>query len=119
MSDGVVGIVVLGNNWLEEVEKILESFSEELGFNFCDFIELYEGIFKDGLVIFIECLDGNLGHEWEDVDEVLGIFTFSNLQEVGYGLKSCEVNVEGFVLESLSKDLHKIALELNDMVHQV
>lgn len=86
MSNSVVNVIVLGNNWLEEIEKILESFSEELGLNFCDFIELYEGIFEDGLVVLIECLDGYLGHKTEDVHEVSGIFTFSNLQKVGYGL---------------------------------
>lgn len=62
VSDCVVSEIVLGNNWLEKVEEILEVLSEELRFNFSDFIEFNEDIFKDGLIILLKSLNGDLSH---------------------------------------------------------
>jgi len=42
MSDGVVSVIVLGNNWVELLENIFEVLSEELRFNLCHFVEFNE-----------------------------------------------------------------------------
>lgn len=93
MSYCVVSVVILGNNWLEEIEKILETLSEELWLYLCYFIEFYEDILKNSLIILIESLDSDLCHEWDDIHEFSSVFTFSYLQEVGYSLKCCKIDI--------------------------
>lgn len=62
MTDCVVSVVILGNDWLEEIEEISEILSEELGLDLCDFIEFNHHIFENGLFIGLEGLDCNLSH---------------------------------------------------------
>ena len=94
MSNGIVGVIVLGGDGSESKEEILEVLAEELGLDLCHLVELHEGVLKHGLIILFNGLEGYLSHQLKQVHEITGVFSLRNLKEVGDSLEGGEVDIE-------------------------
>lgn len=60
-----------------------------------------------------------MSHLGEKGHKLTGIFTLSDLEEVGDGLESCKINVERSVVKGLRENGHQIRLEFDQVVHNV
>ena len=119
VADGVVGVVVLGDDGVELSEDLLEVGAEELGLDLCQFVELDEGVLQYGLFVCLEGLNDHLGHGGEKRSEVLGVLLLCDLEEVGDGLEGGEGDVQVGLLESGLENAHQVLLVLDQVLHLV
>ena len=82
MSDRIVCKLFVSDNRLDGCVDILESFTEKVWLYFCKLIELDEGVFENGLILFLESLNHDLGHEWQIFDEFFCVLSLCNGQIV-------------------------------------
>ena len=63
MSDRIISKLLVRDNRLERLVKLLKINAEEVWLNFCKLIKLNEGVFEDRLILFFERLSYHCSHQ--------------------------------------------------------
>ena len=119
MTNRIVGEVFVRNDWLDLLIDRLEIVSEEIWLNLGELIELNESVLKHSLVLLSEGLGDHVGHEGEQLDEVLCVLSLSDGQVVGDSLEGGKLDVQALESERPLENTAKLILELDQVIQNV
>ena len=119
MANWVICKLLIHDNWFELLVDWSEIFFEELGLDLSKFVKLDKWIFKGRLFFFCEGLNHHSRHEWQQLDKIFSVFTFSNLQIIAHCLQCSKFNFERLELKGAFENLAEFILEFDKVIEDV
>ena len=119
MSDRIISKLLVRDNRLERLVKLLKINAEEVWLNFCKLIKLNKGVFEDCLILFCESLSYHCSHQCQKFDEFFCVLALRNRQVVRQGLEGSKFDVKLLELKCSLKNTSKFIFVLYQVVQDV